>query len=105
MIAGFAQWVRGTTIRIPRRRFRKGMAMHSEWLAFEHYRMHVIELWPGGPRKEAELAAARSAIESLTGTMSEESSFSCAICSTRRQTVTVIPLAPRVHGIPLGLAA
>src|SRR5882757_4298677 len=26
-----------------------------EPIAFEHYRIHVIELWPDGPRKEAGL--------------------------------------------------
>ena len=36
--------------------------MHIEAIAFEHYIVHVIELWPDGPRKEAGLASARSAL-------------------------------------------
>jgi len=54
-----------------------------EWLAVEHYRIHLMELWPDGPRKEAGLAAARSAIESM-GCMRARSSFRCATCATRR---------------------
>ena len=40
--------------------------MHRGWLSVEHYRMHLMELWPDGPRKEAGLAAARSTLESLS---------------------------------------
>jgi len=76
-----------------------------EWLAMEHYRIHVIELWPGGPRKEAALAAARSALEVLAWTMPEGSSFTCATCTSRRQTVTVIPSTPRGYRLASGVAA
>jgi hypothetical protein len=79
--------------------------MHSEWLAVEHYRIHVIELWPDGPEKEAGLASARSALERLVRTMPKGSSFACASCASRPQTVTVIPYAPRVHRLASGLAA
>jgi hypothetical protein len=58
--------------------------MYSEWLASEHHRIHMIELWPDGFRKEAGLAAARSALESLTGVIPKGSSFVCAICASRR---------------------
>jgi hypothetical protein len=78
--------------------------MDREWLAGEHYRIHVMELWPDGPRKEAGLAAARSALESLEETMPEGSSFACVICGSR-QTVSVIPSARRFHRLPSGLAA
>ena len=54
-----------------------------EWLAVEHYRIHLMELWPDGPRKEAGLAAAHSAIESM-GCMRARSLFRCATCATRR---------------------
>jgi hypothetical protein len=46
--------------------------MHNQKLAMEHYRIHVMEQWPDGPRKQAGLAAARSTIESLARIMSVE---------------------------------
>jgi hypothetical protein len=50
-------------------------AMLSEWLAAEDYRIHVMELWPDGPRKQAGLAAARSALRSLARTVSKGSTL------------------------------
>jgi hypothetical protein len=79
--------------------------MHSEWLAVEHNRIHVMELWPDGPRKEAGLAAARSALESLVRDLPDESWFSCSICAGRLRNVMVIPCAPRVQELPSDLAA
>jgi hypothetical protein len=65
--------------------------MHAEWLATEHYRIHVMEQWPDGPRKDVGLAAARSALESLLRTASpNEPAFMCSICASRRQNATVI---------------
>jgi hypothetical protein len=49
--------------------------MHNEWPAVEHYRIHVMELWPDGPRKEAGLAAARSDLGSLVRIMPTGSPF------------------------------
>jgi hypothetical protein len=57
--------------------------MHSNWLAMEHYRIHVMELWPDGPEKEAGLASARSALESLIQIM-PRASFACTTCANRR---------------------
>ena len=79
--------------------------MHIEAIAFEHYRIHVIELWPDGPRKEAGLASARSALDRMVGTMLEGSSFVCAICASRRQTVTEMPGNSVIHKLPSTLAA
>jgi hypothetical protein len=78
--------------------------MHNEWLAGEHNRIHVMELWPDGPRKEAGLAAARSALDSLAGIIPSGSSFACAICGSR-QTVTLVPSGHRVFSVSLSLAA
>ena len=61
--------------------------MCSEWLAVEHHRIHVMELWPDGPRKEAGLASARSALESLAEIMPKGSSFECATCASKRKYV------------------
>jgi hypothetical protein len=44
--------------------------MNSQWLAMEQYRLQCVEQWPEGPRKQAELAAIRSAMESLIRTSS-----------------------------------
>jgi hypothetical protein len=79
--------------------------MYNEWIAAEHHRIHVMELWPDGPRKEAGLVAAWHALESLTRAIPKGSSFVCTTCSSRRQTLTVIPCAPRVQTLPAVLAA
>ena len=70
--------------------------MHAEWLATEHYRLHVIERWPNGPSKNAGLAAARSSLEGLLRAMpSNESTFTCAICGGKRERATVIEYPQR----------
>jgi hypothetical protein len=79
--------------------------MRSEWLAMEHYRIHLMETWPDGPAKEAGLAAARSALESQIRAMPNGSSFTCMTCASRRKAVTVMPSAPRVFNLPLRRAA
>jgi hypothetical protein len=38
--------------------------MYAEWVAAEHYRLHVIEQWPEGPRKAVALSATRSSLQS-----------------------------------------
>jgi hypothetical protein len=55
--------------------------MKSEWLAVEHYRIHLMELWPDGPRRRSGLASARSALEILARSLPEGSSFSCTTCA------------------------
>jgi hypothetical protein len=77
----------------------------NEWLGVEHNRIHVMELWPAGPRKVAGLAAARSAIGSLVRTMPTGSSFACGTCAGRTQLATEIPRLALVHALPSGLAA
>ena len=58
--------------------------MYTEWLAIEHYRLHLMEEWPEGARKDAGVAAARSALNSLERTAPVNSAvFECAICSGR----------------------
>jgi hypothetical protein len=79
--------------------------MYSERLAFEHYQIHVMELWPDGPRKEAGLASVRYALESLARTIPKGSSFTCTTCASRLQSATVIPRFPWVDELPVGLAA
>ena len=54
--------------------------MQQEWLAVEHHRIHVMETWPDGARKEAGLAAARATLASLARSAPKESPFACTIC-------------------------
>jgi hypothetical protein len=79
--------------------------MHDERLAFEHYRIHVMELWPDGPMKEAGIASARYALETLARTGRKGSSFACTTCASRLQTMVVIPRDPPTHRLLSSLAA
>jgi hypothetical protein len=81
--------------------------MHAAWLASEHSRIHLIEQWPDGPRKEAALAAARSTLDSLLrSSPSHEPTFSCAICGSRRGSASIIEYPKRAeHPHPSDLAA
>jgi hypothetical protein len=59
--------------------------MYEAWLAAEHSRLHLIEQWPDGPRKEASLAAARSGMDGLLrSARSDQSGFRCLVCANRR---------------------
>ena len=79
--------------------------MYTDWLAQEHYRMHLIEEWPEGPRKDAGLAAARSALESLKRAAPIDApAFTCHICASRRR-VTVIEYISHVKPASLPVAA
>jgi hypothetical protein len=40
--------------------------MLSNWIAMEYHRLHLVEKWPDSPRKEANLAAIRSTLASLS---------------------------------------
>lgn len=58
--------------------------MYTEWLAIEHYRLHLIEEWPEGARKAAGLAAVRAALDSLERNAPNQcSNFKCAVCCGR----------------------
>lgn len=82
-----------------------GGPMNIELMVFEHYRIHVIELWPDGPRKQAGLASARSVLERMVRTMPEGFSFACAICASGRQAVTEMPSNAVIHKLRSTLAA
>jgi hypothetical protein len=64
--------------------------MNTQWLAMEHYRLHVVEQWPDGPHKEAALTAVRSTIESLTSRAPSDAALVCSICSARAQARQVV---------------
>jgi hypothetical protein len=58
--------------------------MNASWLANEHHRLHSIEQWPEGPRKQAALTAARSTLDGLLQRVgSDASGFLCLVCGHR----------------------
>lgn len=65
--------------------------MYAAWLASEHSRIHLIEQWPDGPRREAALAAARSTLDSLLQRAHpDESTFRCLVCDNRRNSPAMV---------------
>jgi hypothetical protein len=81
--------------------------MYEAWLAAEHTRIHLMEQWPDGPRKETALAAARSAIDGLLrSARSDESGFRCLVCANRRNGPAIVEYPSRVQVVrSSGLAA
>lgn len=67
--------------------------MNTQWLAMEHYRLHVIEQWSESSRKEAALRAVRSTIRSLTAR--GETAMVCAICDGRSRSGQVVEFPSR----------
>ena len=69
--------------------------MYSQWISMEHYRMHLFETWPDGPRKDAHLAAARSALKALESAAPVAAPvFVCEICAARRRSAQIIEFRP-----------
>lgn len=69
--------------------------MYPQWIAMEHYRMHVIETWPDGPRKNAGLAAVRSALNALeSAPPATAPPFVCDVCAARRRVVPIFEFRP-----------
>ncbi len=67
--------------------------MHLEWLAMEHYRLHVVEQWPEGPYKHAALAAIHSTLNSLTRRQPGAGDPPCEVCSSRARQIGQSDLA------------
>jgi hypothetical protein len=71
--------------------------MLSNWIAVEHYRLHLVERWPNSPHKEATLAAVYSALASLErDSRSATASQECIVCRTRRASVVEFQSAFRI---------
>ena len=69
--------------------------MYSQWVGMEHYRLHLFEMWPDGPRKDALLAAARSALRALESAAPVGAPvFVCEICAARRRSAPIIEFPP-----------
>ena len=55
--------------------------MHSQWLKTEHDRLHIVEMWPDSPQKEAALTAIRSKLASLSHSApAHATSLVCEAC-------------------------
>jgi hypothetical protein len=72
----------------------------SEQLAAQHYRLHSVEQWPDGPRKQTSISAIQSSIDGLSrypGT--SERPFACILCQSRKTNLKVLepPDTSRVH--------
>jgi len=77
------------------------VVMQSQWLAMEHYRLHAVETWPDGPRKDAVLSSIRSKLASFAPGTSD-----CPVCHERISSNLVeIRQAPAVEDAPIHAAA
>jgi hypothetical protein len=55
--------------------------MYAEWIATEHHRLHLIEEWPEGRRKEVALSAIQSSLQSLLQNHEPDGALAaCEIC-------------------------
>jgi hypothetical protein len=71
--------------------------MLSQWIAVEHYRLHLVERWPDSPHKEVTLAAIYSTLASLAqDSRSATVSLECVVCRARRAAVIEFPNALRI---------
>jgi hypothetical protein len=58
--------------------------MYAEWVAAEHYRVHVIDEWRDGPRKAVALSAIHSSLQSLLQNHQPDGLLAaCEICLSR----------------------
>ena len=65
--------------------------MLPEWIAVEHYRLHIVEDWPDSPSRVATLAGIRSSLASLSRDPRVASSLSeCTVCRSRKMTSVVL---------------
>jgi hypothetical protein len=56
-----------------------------DWFAVEHHRLHIIETWPEGPRRQSALAAVRSALHGLLRAGPDLECFDCYVCMSDRK--------------------
>lgn len=60
--------------------------MADQWVALEHYRLHIIESWPESSVREAKLTAILCALRSFSCSALDPGTvtFKCSICLSRR---------------------
>jgi len=75
----------------------------SEWFATEHNRLHSVEQWPEGARKDAALSAIRSTLESLSRHPGiPPATFNCILCQNRlnkKSDIKVIGSRPNLDSL------
>ncbi len=54
---------------------------NEDLLAVEHHRLHIIEQWPEGAKKDAALVSVRSAIHALE--QQADRRWACIVCGRR----------------------
>ena len=59
--------------------------MQKQWIAMEHYRLHMAEEWPDSAYKRSTLAAIRSMLGNLSSDQELRIPRSCSVCRTRKQ--------------------
>jgi hypothetical protein len=68
---------------------------NTDWLASEHHRLHHVEQWPDGPRKQAVIGAIRSSLDSLSVCSGKsQESFICFVCEARKTKSKVLEMRP-----------
>ena len=70
--------------------------MISEWIAIEHYRLHLVENWPHSAHKEATLAAIHSTLAGLDRNWRVTARQTCMMCLHEAGNVQVFPDGARV---------
>ena len=82
--------------------------MQPAWIAFEYYRLEIVQQWPNSPYKEATLNAVRSSLASLMSQCSDApgSSLGGAHGSIKQETTTIeFPNTSRIRKEPANMAA
>jgi hypothetical protein len=80
--------------------------MYYGALAMEHRRLHCVEAWIDGPRKQAALAAIHSALESLSrDPRAATVPFLCIVCGQLPVKEAPVELLHLVHNNDLPVAA
>ena len=70
----------------------------AEALTMEHYRLHTIERWPEGARKDAALAGVRSALAGMRDCKSPDAAdWMCIVCG--------VGLPEKIYRIGIAVAA
>ncbi|HLX43267.1 MAG TPA: hypothetical protein VKR43_07525 [Bryobacteraceae bacterium] len=70
--------------------------MISEWIAIEHYRLHLVENWPHSAHREATLAAIYSTLSGLDRNWRSTARHTCMVCLNESGNVQVFPDSARV---------
>jgi len=74
----------------------------GQWIKVEHYRLHCVEMWADGPRKQVVLAGIRSVLERLQAVSpSPAGSMQCSVCASRRREAVVLQFPSGSQAAPV----